>query len=177
MYRYIQKIVYALMVLAALNYGFIGAFKVNVIERLIGKMIITQILYVLMGLAALMMIFRRDTYLPFLGETVFPSSVLHDQTPSGATRSLTVNVKPLTKVVFWASEPSDNLDKKYFDIAYGNYENAGVVQADNQGRAILKVREPQSYTVPFKTLEPHIHYRSVDSAGFLGPVKSKFIQV
>ena len=177
MYRYTQKITIGLIVLSALNFGFIGLFKVNVIEKLLGKTIGTRVLYILMGLAAVMMVFNRDTYLPFLGETVFPSSVLHDQTPAGATRTMVVKVKPLTKVVYWASEPGNgnNLDKKIFDLAYGNYENAGVVQANNKGQAILKVREPQSYNVPFQTLTPHIHYRSVDSSGFLGPVKTKFL--
>jgi len=179
MYRYTQQVAIALMVLAALNYGFIGALKVNVIERLIGKTIGTRALYFIIGLAGLMMVFYRDTYLPFLGEAVFPSSVLNVQTPAGATRTVVVKVKPFTKVVYWASEPGDGnkLDKKYFDLAYGKYENAGVVQADNNGQAVLKVREPQSYNIPFLTLTPHIHYRSVDSSGLLGPVKTKVLAV
>jgi uncharacterized membrane protein YuzA (DUF378 family) len=178
MYRYTQKLAIALIVIAALNFGFLGLFKVNVIERLIGKTLFTRVLYILFGLAAVTMVFHRDTYLPFLGETVFPSSVLHNQTPAGATRTVVVKVKPLTKVVFWASEPGDgnSLDKKFFDLAYGNYQNAGVVQANNKGEAILKVREPQSYNVPFQTLDPHVHYRSVDSSGILGPVKTAFVK-
>jgi hypothetical protein len=144
------------------------------IERLIGKPI-ARVLYLLIGAAALFLAFHRDTYLPFLGEAVFPSSVLQTQTPSGATRTVKVNVKPHTKVVYWASEPGDNLSKKYFEVAYGKYENAGVTTSDASGIAFLKIREPQSYTVPLQTLAPHVHYRAVKTSGFLGPVRTRSI--
>jgi len=175
MIRYVQKVAIALLVLGALNWGFIGALRTNMIERLIGKTLITRVLYLCIGAAALFLAFSRDTYLPFLGETVFPSSILQEQTPAGATRTVRVKVKPLTKVVFWASEPGDNLDKKTFDIAYGKYENAGVTVSDKDGNAYLKVREPQPYKVPFESLTPHVHYRQVTESGFLGIVRSKFL--
>ena len=177
MLRYIQKIAIALLVLGGLNSGFIGSLKTNIIERLIGKTIITRILYLLIGASALFLAFNRDTYLPFLGETVFPSSILQEQTPAGATRTVNIKVKPYTKVIFWASEPGESNDKKSFDIAYNKYENAGVTTSNNDGIAILKIREPQSYTVPLQTLEPHVHYRIVSESGFLGPVKTVFIKV
>jgi hypothetical protein len=175
MIRATQKLAIALLVLGALNWGFIGALRTNIIERLIGRSIITRILYLLIGAAALLLAFHRDTYLPFLGETVFPSSVLKEQTPAGATRTVKVKVKPHTKVVYWASEPGDNLNKKTFDVAYGKYENAGVTVSDNNGVALLKVREPQSYTIPFETLSSHIHYRMVKESGFLDSVRTKFL--
>jgi len=173
--KFIQLVALALIVISALNYGFVGAFKVNVIERIIGKTIFTRVLYILIGLSALLMAFHRDTYLPFLGKTVFPASVLHDQTPTGATRSVTVKVTPHSKVIYWASEPSNGIEKKSYKDAYGNYDNAGVTHADHTGNAVLKVREPQSYTVPIKTLRPHVHYRQVMPYGFIGPVKSLFL--
>jgi uncharacterized membrane protein YuzA (DUF378 family) len=172
MIRTTQKFAIVLLVLGALNWGFIGALRTNIVERLIGRSIITRILYLLIGAAALFLAFDRDTYLPFLGETVFPSPVLKEQTPAGATRTVKVNVKPRTKVIYWASEPGDNLNKKYFEIAYGKYENAGVTTSDNNGVAILKVREPQSYNIPFVTLTPHVHYRQVKESGFLGTVRT-----
>ena len=173
MIRYLQKIAIGAIVLGALNWGFIGGLHINIIEKLIGKTIITKILYIIMGFSALFLVFNRDTYLPFLGETVFPSSVLQEQTPAGATRTVKVKVKPLTKIVYWASEPGDNLEQKNYNIAYDKYENAGVTISDNNGVALVKVREPQSYTVPFQTLLPHVHYRAVQESGFLGPVRTK----
>ena len=41
---------------------------------------------------------------------------------------------------------------------------------------MLKVREPQSYAVPFKgKLESHIHYRVCGESGFMGRVNTTFI--
>ena len=167
-----QTLAIVLLVLGALNWGFVGLLRTNMIERLIGKSIITRILYLLIGAAALFLVFHRDTYFPFMGETIFPSSVLKEQIPAGATRTVRIKVKPHTKVVYWASEPGDNLSKKPYTIAYGKYENAGVTTSDNSGIAILKVREPQSYMIPFETLAPHIHYRQVKESGFLGTVRT-----
>lgn len=173
MIRYLQKIAIGFIVLGALNWGFIGGLHINIIEKLIGKTIITKILYILIGVSAFFLVFNRDTYLPFLGETVFPSSVLQEQTPAGATRTVKVKVKPHTKVVYWASEPGDNLEKKNYEVAYAKYENAGITISDNNGTALLNIREPQSYTVPFQTLSPHVHYRTFQESGFLGPVQTK----
>jgi len=175
MLRYLQIIAIGLIVLGALNWGFVGGLHINIIEKLIGKTIITKLLYILMGVSAFFLVFNRDTYLPFLGETIFPSSVLQEQTPAGATRTVKVKVKPHTKVVYWASEPGDNLEKKNYKVAYAKYENAGVTTSDNNGIALLKVREPQSYNILFQTLAPHIHYRIVKESGFLGPFRTYFL--
>jgi hypothetical protein len=120
--------------------------------------------------------FNRDTYLPFLGESVFPCSVLPDQIPAGATRSIQINVQPGAKVVYWATEPSDGGSVPNYRGAYREYQNAGVTTADASGVATLKVREPQPYTVPFKGhLDAHIHFRVCGPSGFIGRIKTIFL--
>jgi hypothetical protein len=137
---------------------------------------LSRIVYILVGIAALSVAFDRDTYLPFLGESVFPCSVLPDQIPAGATRSVQVHAEPGHKVVYWASEPgSDDSVPTYVD-AYRKYENAGVATADSSGIATLKVREPQAYTVPMKgRLDPHVHFRICGPTGFVGRIKTFFL--
>jgi uncharacterized membrane protein YuzA (DUF378 family) len=156
--KLVSKIAMVFLVIGALNWGLIGAFRVNFVERILGKnAMIARIIYILVGIAALYLAFNRDTYLPFLGESVFPCSVLPDQIPAGATRSIQINVQPGAKVVYWATEPSDGGSVPNYRGAYREYQNAGVTTADASGVATLKVREPQPYTVPFKgRLEPHI---------------------
>jgi protocatechuate 3,4-dioxygenase beta subunit len=62
---------------------------------------------------------------------------------------------------------------KTWKEAYDNFDNAGVVIADEDGSALLQVRRPQPYLVPVKgLLEPHIHYRICDKNGMIGSVKS-----
>lgn len=174
-----HKVAIILVLVGALNWGLIGAFRINLVEKLLGKgSALAMGVYVLVGLAALSMAFYRDTYLPFLGETVFPIAVLQDQTPPGATRAITVKAIPNSKVVYWASEPGDEMaGLKNYREAYGQYLNAGVATADVNGFVTLKVREPQPYSVPFKgRLEPHIHYRCCGTTGFLGRIKTVFVK-
>ena len=176
---YISKLFHkfslVLLVVGAALWGILGVSKINVLDRLLGKgAILSRVIYTLVGLAALSVAFNRDTYLPFLGESVFPCAVLSDQIPPGATRSIQVRVQPDCKVVFWASEPGDG--KGTWESAYRSYQNAGVVTSDSSGVATLKVREPQGYSVPMKGyLEPHIHFRVCGPNGFVGRIKSVFL--
>jgi uncharacterized membrane protein YuzA (DUF378 family) len=166
-----------LLIVGALNWLIIGVAGVNVLEKLVGK-VVARILYVLVGLAALAVAFNRDTYLPFLGETVMPCSIMPQHIPKGADTSLTVNVRPGTTVLYWAAEPETEGLKKIGDWrkAYLKFMNAGVVKANAQGDAVLLVRAPQPYTVPWKgRLEPHVHFRVCGDDGMLARIKTVFV--
>jgi hypothetical protein len=60
--------------------------------------------------------------------------------------------------------------------AYLDYQNAGVAVSNGNGEAVLKIRDPQSYKVPFKgKLEPHVHYRvcgSGEEVGWMGKINT-----
>jgi uncharacterized membrane protein YuzA (DUF378 family) len=175
--KLLHKLAVVLLVIGALNWGFIGVARTNLVERLLGKSsALSRLVYILVGVAALSVAFDRDTYLPFLGETVFPCSVLPDQIPAGATRSVQVRAEPGHKVVYWATEPgTEDVVPSYVD-AYRKYENAGVATADSSGIATLKVREPQAYKVPIKgRLEAHVHFRVCGPTGFIGRIKTIFL--
>ena len=176
-HKLIQKFAMVFVIVGAINWGMIGGAKVNLVERLLGKGSgLSRVVYILVGVSALMLAFNRDTYLPFLGESVFPCSVLSDQTPPGATRSVTVQAEPGAKVVFWASEPADGSGVPTWQGAYRGYLNAGVATADASGKAVLKVRDPQPYTVPFKgKLDAHVHFRICGPTGFVGRIKTVFL--
>jgi protocatechuate 3,4-dioxygenase beta subunit len=63
-----------------------------------------------------------------------------------------------------------------WEQAYNKYENAGVTTTDSTGVAILKIRNPQPYIVPFKgRIEPHVHFRICDGSGMLGRIKTVFV--
>lgn len=176
-HKLIQKLAMVFVIIGAMNWGMIGSLRINLVDRFLGKGSgLSRIVYILVGVSALMLAFNRDTYLPFLGESVFPCSVLSDQTPPGATRSVTVQAEPGAKVVYWASEPADGSGVPNWKGAYRNYLNAGVATADASGKAVLKVREPQPYTVPFKgKLDAHVHFRICGPTGFVGRIKTIFL--
>lgn len=179
---YAQKLLFkmamVLVVIGALNWLVIGLVNVNLVASLFGPL--THAVYILVGVAALGIMFSRDTYLPFLGATLAPCSVLQNKEPPGATKSVSVVITPNTKVMYWAAEPSTKKDSvNTWKEAYATYENAGVTTSNGEGVAVFKVRDPQSYKVPFKgKLESHIHYRVCSSgadAGFMGPVRTVFV--
>lgn len=167
-----------LLIVSALNYGAVAIFRFGFLELLLGRGLAARVAYGLIGFAALMIMFDRDTYLPFLGETVMPASVLAERLPSGASVAVKVRVPPGSKVMYWAAEPStEGLElMKDWREAYQAFENAGVTHADSRGNAILKVRPPQAYSVPFRgRLDPHVHYRVCHPDGLMGRVETVFL--
>ena len=177
---YVKKLLYQIAMvflgIGGLNWLCVGLMDTNAVSELVGNA--SSAVYILVGISALFVMFDRDTYLPFLGPMVAPCSVLQNREPPGATKEVKVIVSPNTKILYWAAEPANEKLKTIssWKDAYLNYENAGVVTANNEGVAILKVREPQAYKVPFKgRLEPHVHYRVCGESGFMERVHTVFL--
>jgi uncharacterized membrane protein YuzA (DUF378 family) len=179
----IYMILMFLVLIGGLNLGIVGICNFNVIEKLnqiTNKFEISKIVYVVIGLSALFLITKRDVYLPFLGDTVYPCDSLKEHIPNNHTEKTKVKVPPYAVVVYWAAEPETEtmVHESNPLVAYQKYENSGVVKADENGEAILKFRKPQEYTVPnmgisSKKLKPHVHYRYCKYPGMLSPVYTK----
>ena len=167
------------LIFGGLNYGALVLFGTTLVQKLVGFGIAARILYSLIALSAVTIMFNRDTYLPFLGETVLPPcSILAERVPEGATKVVKVRVAPGAKVLYWAAEPgTEGLDKVHdWRDAYAQFKNAGVTVADVRGNAYLKVRPPQPYTVPFRgTLDPHVHYRVCQQDGMMSRIETMFL--
>jgi len=176
----VHMVAIALLIIGGLNYGVTGIFKVDLITRFLGKNTFSaRALCILYGLAALSLMFHRDTYLPFLGEAVMPCSLLQNRIPPGGTYDMAVTVAPHAKVLYWAAEPASEHLKEINDWskAYLDFENAGVTTADSHGVATLTVRKPQAYSVSMKGhLDPHIHYRVCGNRGMVGRIQTVFLK-
>jgi len=174
--KLVFKIAISLLIIGGLNWLLVGLFNVNVVSRIFGKSVLATCVYLLVGVSALAIMFDRDTYLPFLGPMVVPCSVLETRDPPGATREVKINVGPNAKIVYWAAEPSTGEKLNSWKNAYLDYQNAGVAISNGNGEAVLKIREPQRYKVPFKgELAPHVHYRVCGSeaqAGWMGRINT-----
>lgn len=123
-----------------------------------------------------LLFFERDVFLPFLGHTVMPQSVIvSHRTPAGANRTVRIRVTPNTRVVYWASEPSYNVVSTP-QQAYGKYNNAGVETSDDQGYVMFRVRSPSSYkTWATGKLAPHVHYRMMKGDGMWSRIFTKYL--
>lgn len=168
-----------LLVLGGLNWGAVGVFKTDLITYFLGKNSLSAtLIFILVALSALWIGVQRDSYLPFLGDSVVPCSVLKEKVPDNAELKVRILAPAGRKVLYWASEPSnDKNSKDTWKEAYGGFENAGVAIAESDNSAVLHIRRPQSYTVGFfRKLEPHVHYRICGLNGMMGPVRSLFIE-
>jgi uncharacterized membrane protein YuzA (DUF378 family) len=180
---YFMKKLYMVGVLLLIIGGFNAALCVftgrDLITSLFGRRsIMTNALFLGMGVAALLLALCRDFYLPFLGETVMPCSVLSVQKPEGADTNAKVHVTPGAKVMYWAAEPKNEELKGLQDWrkAYLGFRNAGVAVADANGTVELSVRNPQAYSVPMKgKLNSHIHYRVCGNDGMMDRVETTFL--
>jgi uncharacterized membrane protein YuzA (DUF378 family) len=165
-----------LLVVGGFNLGLLAFTGKDPISTLFGKgSMVANGIFLAIAIAALSMAFFRDSYLPFLGPSVMPCSLLKEQIPEHADAEVRVHVNPGAKVLYWAAEP-DNKDLETINTwkeAYLGFRNAGVALADQNGGVTLKIRKPQGYTVPVKgELSPHIHYRQCSENGFIDRVET-----
>jgi uncharacterized membrane protein YuzA (DUF378 family) len=174
--KWVYLIAVVFLVAGSINWLLIGALGYNLVEAIFGRSI-GRAVYIIVGISALFLMFNRDLYLPFLGESVAPCAAFSDRVPPGATKEVVIYAPPGAKVLYWAAEPAMDGLKQMADwkTAYASYENAGLATADSQGRASLLVRAPQGYNVPGKKLPPHVHYRICEPKGWLGRVQTKFV--
>lgn len=197
-FYYITKLYKATIlyiILTALNHGVTGvsAFiykkPINFVELFFTYIKLNKIYHIftiIIGICALIIGVHRDTYLTFLGETVFPTGILSkinvkNHRPDNATEFVQIkNLPPSSLVVYWAAEPSNNNDELLDpEFAYKDYKNSGIAIVDPQGYADLHVRLPQSYKITKrlfkKILKPHIHYRYSLSNGMFSRIETIFL--
>ena len=176
---FIRKKIY-MMIIVLILAGSVNWFSIAVTGQDLVRLVLppryARIVYAVIGVAGLALLFNRDIYLPFLGETLVPGAALEQRVPQNANDQVTITTKPGAKVLYWATEPNPAAGKELatWDVAYGGYENSGVAVADDTGKAILRFRgPPQPYKVPMRArLEPHVHFRVTDANGFMGRVQS-----
>jgi hypothetical protein len=137
-------------------------------------------------LCAIVLGFRRDNYLPFLGETVLPASLLKDATSpanSNVETDIVVDAPDGSKVVYWGAAPAASGSAMKGVVApspsaaYKDYSNAGIAVVRN-GVARVRFFCPVKYQVSWgKTIDRHIHYRVIDknSSAMLGSVKTMYV--
>ena len=177
----INLIIFAklLLIVGGIAWGIYGTMKINIIKQILPNILAQNFVYVLIGLSALILIFNRNFYLPFLDQTVMPYSFFNNnKKPNNATFSIKVKVEPNSRVIYWGSEPT-NHKNQLVDVAYGKFENSGITTADRKGNAILILRKPSSYIVKKKLfnkkLKPHVHYRYTLPNGMMSQVFTKKI--
>jgi len=161
-----------ILVIGGLAWGILGMSGFNPISRfsnLLGLPILTRIIYTIVGLAAILYLlkfYNKDNFLPFLGQSLFPSSLLNvGQSAGNFDRELTLTAptgSDAELLAFWAADSPSDQKTPSAEEAYGDFQNSGVVPVIN-GKATIRFKEPGEYHVldGKKHLESHVHYRWV----------------
>lgn len=190
----LHMVLIAIVLVGAVNWGFhtFGYNLVEMLNRFLSgvfkrRLPLDRVIYVVVAVSAVALAVQRDTWLPFLGNSVLPGAVVPLKKNMGDT-TVDVKVTPGAKVAYWAAEPETKLDAinkgasegnkavPLVRAAYDQFENSGVVVANDQGVATLVFNKGTSYIVPSgRKLESHVHYREFGEDGMMGPVKSVFI--
>lgn len=156
----LAAILFVLNYMQITNMGYSNKYNINaLLSKILVFLFIMSILYNLL---------RRDYYLPFLGYSVFPIKSTEPNYKNNfiKTKFKINGLPPNAKVIYWAAAPSDSTSA-YSDpfVAYGSYENSGIVVSNDQGTAIAQLECPSEYYVPSKfikkgrLLKKHFHYR------------------
>lgn len=136
---------------------------------------VSKLIYFVTGISIIFLSIQKQTWLPFLGNTIIPSTLIPETKNIGDT-TIKIKVTPNIKVAYWSSLPSIN-ERPSVDKAYGDYTNAGVSKSNNDGFATLTFNKGTGYVVPGgKFIKPHIHYRELNNEyGIIGPVKTVYL--
>jgi len=152
----------------------IGSENANVFIKFMSVLVIFFIIFIAS--------FIKNTFLPFLGNCVFPVGLLPNEMyppKSNFEIELDFHYPDGTKVIYWSAYPKKN-DKDFIyetpNDAYGDYKNSGIAIINNK-KATLHIYCPNKYTLPngFIT-DKHIHYRlAFKNNPILSEVKTVYI--
>lgn len=199
---YLRIITTTLLIIGGIAWGILGSLGFNPISRglkAVNAGFLSRTIYSMVGLSAVIYLYffyNSRTFLPFLSEAAFPSTLISQIQPKNYNQEVTLNAPHNAKmIVFWAAEPVKKSDLKYEPIsplaskdidhrppdmyqspqeAYDDFENAGSAQVEN-GTVTIHLQKPSSYKVRNKTNPPHVHYRWVLNNAMLSEVNTLYL--
>lgn len=154
----------------------VGIAKVSILSGRLATVFLAVV-----AAAAVYLFSRRDTWLPFLGQTALPTTLLRLGGPAASQELMTVQVSvdpSATHVAYWAADSSATISEGP-SAAYGSFANSGTAAVEG-GVAQIKIMCPGMYTVGMpiakKSIDRHVHYRECYPSGMMGPVRTHKIQ-
>lgn len=99
--------------------------------------------------SAVVLIMKKDTFLPFLGLAHLPNTLIaEEKIPNGANISYSIDMNDYedgTKIIYWVINKTDKIIEDPYE-AYKNYNNVGVSKVKN-GKAEVRIFCPDRYKV------------------------------
>jgi uncharacterized membrane protein YuzA (DUF378 family) len=180
----IHMILVALVLIGGINWG-TTALGYNLVAMLANSVNnyfktnthLDTVIYLTVAIAAIILLFKRNTWLPFLGLTAFPSQIfVPNKVNKNGSFVVKVNVTPNTRIAYWASKPQSSEQIPQVEQAYDDFSNSGVTKSNSKGVAKLLVDPGTSYIVPSgREIPRHVHYRELDKPyGMMGEIKTTY---
>ena len=155
------------VLLASLKAGYYGICSKTNIST------IKRVFLLLVGVSALYLLFAPSIriFLPFLGKTVFPPSLILLSEQANTNATVVVNAHGAVKVAYWAAHEDAGIVENNPKNAYDSYENIGVAVVV-KGKATLKLKCPTEYKVQHGMIKlpKHVHYRLIYENGVISEV-------
>jgi len=177
----LRMILTAIVIVGALNWGTtaLGYNLVKILSNSLNGFLKTnysfdKIIYIIIAICAIMLSIRRTTWLPFLGKSILPESLVPLKTPVKTDTIITIKTNPNVKIAYWAAFLND--DNTDVNKAYDDFSNSGVVMSDSNGIAKLPILSGSGYTVPSgRKIDRHVHYRILDkSLGMMDKINTEY---
>lgn len=194
--KYVYMISIVLVLLVSINTGLEQYNNINIINNIIQGKQSQKIFYMVVAFLAIILALQRQTFLPFLGETVVPSSLFEEKNNNNLSGLLSKNSNLINlkiyapnaeKVIWWAADDnilnnsninsnSNSNVEETPELAYNEYKNSGISNVMSDGNAYVVFPCPKSYKVGLlkRILKKHIHYRET-RGGMLSEVKTIYL--
>ena len=126
----------AIVIVGAINWG-ATSFNYNLVELLsknLNNLLkcdypFDKIIYIIIATCAILLATKKTTWLPFLGKSVFPESLVPLKTPANYDMKVKIKTEPNAKIAYWAALPNNNNETPDVTTAYGNFSNSGVLKS------------------------------------------------
>jgi hypothetical protein len=175
---YLHFFIMPLILLIVINYTLSSYCNKYDIFNYINNSKVKQFILTLLSLYSLYLLFNRNTFLPFLGETVLPSKLLCNNSNNNNIINnnnlihLKINTDNDTdKIIWWAADnDNSNIVIDNPNDAYKKYNNSGISLVNNNIAEVVLLC-PKSYIAGGRELPKHLHYRE-SKKDILGDVKT-----
>ena len=161
-----------IILISALNYGFIGLFNFDIINYF-GKInsFIPKVIYIIIAISSIYLLLNPKTYFPYMTNSLHPCDNVKDHVPNNYTEKYKLNVPPNSVVIYWSNEKNNFLLNDHPEPwnEFKNYNNAGILRANEYGLVNLKFQSIKKRNKTF------IFYKYYEPTGLLSHLKKLYI--
>lgn len=135
-------------------------------------------------IAAIYLALNKNTYIPHIGHTIIPFSLLSDEKiPINSNKTHIISLSGIdndNRIIYWEINEKDLANfNNYFNIFdnYINYSNAGISIIRNEKTAIYLNCSNENNIINNNSIKKHIYYRIINKkTSILSPINYLYIE-